>query len=73
MLNSLRSKTHLTRTELTLRSSLLLRAERAVGQHNSFSNRGFNMAINKFSIMVSDSVVHIVGRFDFTIMFSLVR
>ncbi|XP_063683600.1 uncharacterized protein LOC134818108 [Bolinopsis microptera] len=51
LLNSLRSETHLTRVELTLRSSLLLRAERAAGQHNSLSNRGFNMAINKFSIM----------------------
>ena len=53
MLKKLMSDSHLTRRELKLRSSLLLKAERRVRRQNSSAKREFNMAINKFSIMVS--------------------
>ena len=53
MLRMLMSDSHLTRRELKLRSSLLLKAERTVRRQNSNAEREFNMAINKFSIMVS--------------------
>ena len=72
VLRKLMSDSHLTRKELKLRSSLLLRAERRVRRQNSNVEREFNMAINKFSIMVGFclSIFSLDGNHCFCIIFA---
>ena len=62
MLRKLISDSKLSARELKLRSSLLLRAESAVRRQNSNADRQFNMAINKFSIMVRLCILHWISH-----------